>query len=323
MKGYFQKYLDHRCTEKEFRSFLDLFIQAGNQQVLDENMKEDWDRNSTGDVPDLSETLYKIHYEINRQEGKRPKVRRLTDQLTRIAAVLLIPLAVAYFFLLQKNEQAPEILQTISTPLASKTSFELPDGSTVWLNSGSSVSFPRDFKGDVRWIQLKGEAYFDVTKSKHPFQVRTPLFTVNVLGTAFNVMSYDHEVPAITLERGKILLETRSKRHKTLIPGQQAVIDTVSQAITLKKVDASLFSSWIRNQLIFKNEPLGTVVNRLERWYNIDIDVADKSLLKIPMTASIEFESIHEVMELMKLTLPVNYVYKKDNRQLIIYKRND
>ena len=323
MKTFFQKYLENNCSEDEFRSFIDLFVRPEKQRELEENMRKDWTVEKKGAIPDLSGTLYRIHYEINKQEQKQPLIRKIVRYMTRVAAVLLIPLAIACFFLLQQNGQAPEILQTISTPLASKTSFKLPDGSTVWLNSGSSVCFPRDFNGDVRWIRLQGEAYFDVTKNKRPFQVRTSLFTVNVLGTAFNVMSYAHEMPAVTLERGKIFLETRSKYRETLIPGQQAVVDTVSQAITLKRVDTSLFSSWIRNQLIFKNEPLGIVVKRLERWYNIDINVADKSLLKIPMTASVEFESIREVMELMKLTLPVSYEYKKDNRQLIIYKRNN
>ncbi|MDD4192294.1 MAG: FecR domain-containing protein [Mangrovibacterium sp.] len=318
MKGFFRKYLDNRCTEEEFRSFLDLFMKPGNRQVLEEDMKEDWKRETGGATPDLSETLYRIHYEINRQEQQQPKVRRLVTFMTRIAAILLLPLSIAYFLQLQKDTGEQEVLQTISTPLASKTSFELPDGSKVWLNSGSSLRFPKAFDGKTRLVQLTGEAYFDVKKGERPFQVETAHVTVAVLGTAFNVMAYGHELPAVTLERGKVLLETRSKKHEFLVPGQQAVIDTLNQSITMRMVETNLYSSWIRDQLIFKNETLASVVNRLERWYNIRIVVTDPDLLGIPMTATIGYESIREVMELMDMTLPIKYRYNKEERELVI-----
>ncbi len=323
MKTFFKKYLDNNCSEGEFRSFIDLFVRPEKQRELDANMKEDWTAEKKGDVPDLSGTLYRIHYEINKQEKKHPFTRKIVSYMTRVAAVLLIPVAIAYVIQLRKDDNASSAVQTISTPLASKTSFLLPDGSSVWLNAGSAISFSNGLSGGERVVTLKGEAYFDVKKDSRPFVVKTSLCSVNVLGTAFNVMAYDHEAVAVTLERGRISLETKSNHHETLVPGQQALVDTVNQLVSLRQVDTSLFSSWIRNQLIFKNEPLGNVVRRLERWYNINIVVTDKSLLKIPMTASIEFESIREVMELMKLTLPVNYEYKKNNRQLIVYKRND
>jgi ferric-dicitrate binding protein FerR (iron transport regulator) len=241
--------------------------------------------------------------------------------LTRAAAILLFPLAIAFLLQLQKNGNRPENIQTISTPLASKTTFQLPDGSTVWLNSGSSISFPDEFNGDCRLVKLEGEAFFDVKKGEKPFRVETSHFTVGVLGTAFNVMAYAGEVPAVTLERGKVTLETASKKQAALLPGQQAVVDTVKQSISLNNVEPNLFSSWVRNQLIIKNEPLGTVINKLERWYNIEIDLADQSLRDIQMTANIEFESIREVMELMELTLPVKYEYHKNTRKLVVSKK--
>ncbi len=325
MKDFFRKYLDNRCAEEEFQSFLDLFIKPGNKQVLEENMKEDWNRetwgtNTSDAVPDLSDTLYKIHYEINRQDQQQPRVRRLVTFITRIAAILLLPLSIAYFLQLQKDTGEQEVLQTISTPLASKTSFELPDGSKVWLNSGSSVSFPKSFNSKTRLVRLTGEAYFDVEKGKRPFLVETPMFTVHVLGTAFNVMAYEHEMPAVTLERGKVLLETASNDGRMLTPGQQAVIDTLNQSIMLKDVEPGLYSSWVNNRLIFKDEPLSTVVKRLERWYNIEISIADQSLQGVPVTATIELEPVTEVMELMELTLSVSCRYKKDSRELIIFK---
>ena len=173
----------------------------------------------------------------------------------------------------------------------------------------------------MRLVTLEGEAFFDVKKDKTPFRVQTSHFTVGVLGTAFNVMAYHGEIPAVTLERGKIIMQSDTKKTATLLPGQQAVVDTTSHAIHLHDVEKGIFSSWVNNQLIIKNEPLETVTRKLERWYNIDIDVNDPSLLTVKMTANIEFESIREVMELMELTLPVKYEYRKDERKLILSKK--
>ncbi len=322
MKAFFRKYLDNNATEEEFRLFIELFTDPSKKFLLEDHLKEDWDHMDRDvNIPDLQGSLHKIHFEINKQEKLGPKSARFVNYLTRAAAILLLPLAVAFLLQLQKNNNRPADMQTISTPLASKTTFQLPDGSTVWLNSGSSISFPDEFIGDYRLVKLKGEAFFDVKKDKKPFRVETSHFMIAVLGTAFNVMAYAGEVPAVTLERGKITLETASKKHADMLPGQQAVIDTVKQSIELSNVEPVLFSSWVRNQLIIKNEPLSTVINKLERWYNIDIDIEDQSLKEIQMTANIEFESIREVMELMELTLPLKYEYHKNTRRLVISKK--
>jgi len=319
MKNYFTNYLLNRCSEKDFESFVELFIDRKNQTVLEQQMKENWeDTPESGETPDLKGTLHKIHFEINKQEAGNGKSTHFLTYLTRIAAILLFPVAFAFFYQLQNSSHSDDILQTISTPLASKTSFILPDGSKVWLNSGSSIHFPSEFDGDERLVELTGEAYFDVKKSDQPFRVKTYFFTVDVLGTAFNVLAYDNETPAVTLERGKVTLASRSNKQVTLVPGQQAVIDTMGNEFTLSQVEPDLFSSWIDNKLILKDEPLERVITRLERWYNIQINVVDPTLLQKRMTAYIEFESIREVMELMELTLPIHYEYDKNLRRLEI-----
>lgn len=318
MKNFLKKYLANNCTENEFRSVLNLFTSPEKQKELEENMQEDWSsRRPQSDGPDLTPDLHKIHFEISRREHVRTGPKRLLVYLTRAAAVLFIPLAIAFLLQLQKKVPAPGIMQTISTPLASRTTFDLPDGSKVWLNSGSSVSFPADFSGE-RKVNLKGEAFFDVKKGSSPFLVEASGFTVKVLGTAFNVMAYHNEQPAVTLERGKILLQSVSGQQMDLQPGQQAIIDTLNHSVRKRNVEARLYSSWTQNQMIFQNEELGEVINRLERWYNVDIQVKDPGLLRTPLTATIEYESIWEVMELMNLTLPISFEYDKNTRKLKI-----
>lgn len=317
MKAFFRKYLNNNCTSEDLDAVVDLFFDPEKQDDLDLQMEEDWNQGSRlVDVPELSGTLHKIHFEINKTERGFTKTRKLINNLSRIAAILFVPLALAFLYYLYNQNEA--ISQTISTPLASKTTFVLPDGSTVWLNAGSSIKFPQTFSGNARTVVLTGEAFFDVKRSKHPFLVKTSSFTVKVLGTAFDVMAYHNEMPTVTLERGKVMLTTRSDKDVFLKPGQQAIVDTLRQTISLENVDTKLYSAWIHHQLIFKNEPLNNVVKRLERWYNIQIDINDPSLLNKRMTASIEFESVREVMELMKLALPISYKYDKDLRKLVI-----
>jgi ferric-dicitrate binding protein FerR (iron transport regulator) len=266
----------------------------------------------------LLPTLHKIHFEINQQEKTGSKSGNFVTYLTRIAAVLFIPLAIAFFFTIQKNTFSDIEIQTISTPLASKTNFELPDGSVVYLNSGSSLSFPGQFTGEKRLVKLTGEAYFDVKKSKQPFEVETSALTVDVFGTAFNVMAYKNALPEVTLERGKVVVRSKSDDQRILQPGEQAVIDTLDNTISVNNVETGLFTSWINNRLIFKNEPLENVIQRLERWYNISIDIEDENLAQKRLNATIEYESISEVMELLEITLPLKFEYKKNERKLII-----
>ncbi|WP_319501471.1 FecR domain-containing protein [uncultured Draconibacterium sp.] len=319
MKEYYTKYLENNCSEKEFQQFIELFVKPDQQSVLDANMKEHWKRTKAGEgeTPDLSDTLHKIHFEINNQEPRKGKTRKLVNNLTRVAAVLFIPLAIAFFFTLGKKDISME-MQTVSTPLASKTYFVLPDGSEVWLNSGSTLSYPKQFSRKRRMVKLSGEAYFDVQKSKTPFEVVTENVQVNVLGTAFDVMSYSNTNPEVTLERGKVQLITNSGEQQILAPGQQAVIDAENSSIQVQNVDTEIYSSWIDNKLIFRNESLKDVIERLERWYNIEIELDGQFVSDKKLTATIEYESITEVMDLLEITLSLKYEYDKNERKLIV-----
>lgn len=318
MKGFFKKYLENKCSESEFLAFINMFLKAEKQKELGQSMQEHWKEMPLElEAPDLSPTLHKIHFEINNRERGGKQSSRFVTYLTRIAAVLFIPLAIAFFLNIRK-EPLMEGTQTISTPLASKTNFTLPDGSVVYLNAGSSLSFPKSFSGDKRWVKLHGEAYFDVAQSKRPFEVETPALTVDVYGTAFNIMAYNGALPEVTLERGKVAVTSKTGEQKFLNPGEQARIDTISHSIAVNTVETNLFTSWINNKLIFKNEPLGDVIQRLERWYNISIDIQDELLAQKRLNATIEYESVSEVMDLLEITLPLKFEYNKNERKLVI-----
>lgn len=187
---------------------------------------------------------------------------------------------------------ATEVLyNTVETPRGRQFQLLLADGSKVWLNSASSIRYPASFDGGDRHVQISGEAYFEVatvfTKDgsrKVPFTVTVlsdagEVGTIEVLGTHFNVNTYDHadQVQATLLE-GAIRMN-RLNQHQEIVPGQQALIRTtdVSGAIkVLNKVDLEQVMAWKNGYFSFANSDLETVMRQIARWYDVDIEYAGK-----------------------------------------------
>ena len=244
------------------------------------------------------------------------KKLRLIRYFSRVAAILILPVTIALGYMIIHNFSVENLVQTISSPLASRTSFDLPDGSKVWLNSGSTLSFPTHFTGRERIVKLNGQAYFDVKKDKIPFHVKTENFTVNVLGTAFDISAYQGEKASVTLVRGKVAIETPKGCETVLKPREQAFVKKGS--IQKRNVNPDLYISWKDNLLVFVDEPLEEVVSKLERWYNLDISIEDESIKKINVTGTFEYESISEILQLIEITNSIKYSYDKDKRTIIL-----
>jgi len=318
MSDSLNRYLKNNCSEEDLVSVIDQFVSPEKQNELEQKMHSHWASVSEERTnADLQSTLYKIHYEINTSEEKK-RTSKIIRFLTRIAAILFIPMALALGYQYYNNPNIGTLTQTITTPLAARTSFELPDGSKVWLNAGSTVSFASDFGKKARTISLNGQAYFDVRKDKIPFEVKAKSFNVKVLGTAFDVFAYPDEEAAVTLERGKVEISTNAGTGSELHPGQRAVIDKTTKQITTNEVDSKNFVSWKDNRLIFNDEPLFKVATCLERWYNLKIDIRDESIKNMKINGTIEYESINEVIDLLSIAGRIDYTFDKDKRHLIL-----
>ena len=208
-------------------------------------------------------------------------------------------------------------IQEVSTPNGARTSFELPDGSKVWLNSGSSLSFPMSFR-NKRPVTLVGEAFFDVKKNSNPFIVSTQYGKVCVKGTSFDVKAYNDESFETTLLTGSVEITGKNKDKVDLIPGFQA--KSTNGKLSVSKVETEVYTSWKDGKLIFQNEPLLTVAKRLERWYNVNIELDhDPNLYKIKYNGTIEMESVTEVLSLLKITASIDYTYDKNKRLIKIF----
>jgi len=248
----------------------------------------------------------------------------VTNLILRIAAILVIGLIISTVFFFRKSTQDHYVaeMQTISTPFGAKTNFRLPDGSLVWLNSGSTISFASSFE-KTRLVRLNGEAFFEVQKKDQPFIVSTEYGDVEVKGTSFNVTAFAGETFKTTLLRGKVnVKEKQTGQQVSILPGQQAGI--YGSDLKVNNVDTDIFSSWKDGKLIFRNEYLPSVTKRLERWYNVKIElVNDKRLSEISYTGVLEMESFSEVLQLLKVTAPIDYQYNEKTRIIRIeYKKN-
>lgn len=176
-----------------------------------------------------------------------------------------------------QTENAAVSYNTIATPVGGQYQVNLPDGTKVWLNAASSIKFPSSFaKLKEREVQLSGEAYFEVVHhAKIPFIVKTKGQEVLVLGTHFNINSYDDEsVTKTTLLQGAVLarklnVKGEDKDYVLLMPGQQAVLD---KSFTVKPVDVEEVTAWKDGNFLFNDTDLKDIMKQLSRWYDVSVD---------------------------------------------------
>ncbi len=239
------------------------------------------------------------------------------EQFRRIAAILFFPLllvSVLYFLSLKDKSRFPEMsVQQLTSPAGVRSQVTLPDGTQVWLNGESTIKYSLPFNNQTRNVDLEGEAFFDVTRNpKSPFLVSMPHATVRVLGTMFNCKAYPGEKTEVTLAKGKVRLGTdpvnSEKKDYILSPGEHAVINSTGQ-IKINKENIDKYIAWHTGFLVFDDSPLPEVVEKLERWYGVDVSVRDTQLLSSRITTTFENEPLRQVLELLELASPLKIDY--------------
>lgn len=166
-------------------------------------------------------------------------------------------------------------MATLSTPVAGQYQITLPDGTKAWLNALSSIRYPTSFRDKERRVSITGEVYFEVAKDpKHPFILHTKDQEIEVLGTSFNVNTYkDNGQILTTLTEGSLRVTDNKFHNKVVLkPGQQSIV-TDSEVIVVKQVDTEEISSWKDGLYIISNEPLLQYTKKIERWYDVKIDI--------------------------------------------------
>lgn len=245
--------------------------------------------------------------------------------LWRYAAVVAIIIAVGCISYWQGEVNVKDTFADISVeaPLGSKTKLYLPDGTLVWLNAGSRMTYSQGFGVDNRKVELEGEGYFEVKRNeKIPFFVKTKDLQLQVLGTKFNFRDYpeDHEM-VVSLLEGKVGLNNllREEKEAVLSPDERAVLNKANGLLTVESVTASNASQWTDGYLFFDEELLPDIAKELERSYNVKIHIANDSLKTFRFYGNFvrREQNIQEVLEALASTEKMQY--KIEERNITIY----
>ena len=298
--SYINKIFCDRDKEEELKQFL----RKHWYELYQEELKDD---------KNLDHILHRIHYNINtnisEQVNEKP-LRVFIKWFSRIAAILIIPLAIysaINLFNTVYNDKSAWV--EVNAPAWTRAQFSLPDGTTGWLNSNSSIKYNVDFN-NKRNVKLTGEAFFDVARDvKRPFNVEADEIIVTVSGTRFNIASYDNEnILEVILEKGEVVCYNKSlNKSCTLKPNDYLSFDKTNNTFKIETVPAEKYSSWKEGKLVFRNDPLEVIARRLERWYNIDVEVRGKTTNHNGLWATFIDENLEEILRLLKLSLPITY----------------
>jgi len=253
------------------------------------------------------------------------KSKNFIEVFRKVAAILILPLLIATIWI--ATEKAPaesefQQWQTLVTPAGMRSEFILPDSTRVYLNSKTRLSYPLAFSSRIREVKLDGEAYFEVAENKKiPFVVDAGDIDIEVTGTEFKASNYQHEnLLEVVLVSGEVnLYEGNYSEDRNvltpLVPGERFRFDLDNKTMNIKNVDVEKYYAWKDGILMFRDDSMEEVVCRMNRWFNVDIKLTGPDLTDYVYTATFEDESLTQILELLKISAPIDYTIKQRERK--------
>lgn len=238
------------------------------------------------------------------------------------------------------DKQMAKAMNEIIAPRGSKTQITLADGTTIWLNAGSKLTYPKNFSLENREVFLSGEAYFEVVHDdKHAFVVHTHEADIRDLGTTFNVKAYQNTLTTeTTLIEGSIEVSLKSDPSRKILmsPNEKLVVrhrsatgkDTVpsgqppkiSRIVPFSKTNDIVETAWVNNKLIFRNERFEDLVAMMERRYDVSIQITDEKIRAYELTGIFRNENVEEALRLLQVIAP--FKFEINNEEIIISRQN-
>lgn len=315
---------------------------SGQASKKDHERVAEWKNSSQGATEEFAdlEKIWKKRYfaredielvsqnEVNEQiwnkvfeskESKRFSILN-SNYLIKIAAVLTIFIS-AVFVMVYVTNHSPKIESQISSIVketlnGQKSTITLPDGSIVYLNSGSRISYQSNYNDSIRYIELQGQAFFDVFKDKtKPFIVRCRGLEVEALGTSFDVNSYNVKSIQVSLVTGKVKLqipEMPEKASFTLNPGEYSIVNNEYDITEKGNFDTYEVLAWKEGRLIFKDESLDEIIPKLELWYAVQIDNQTTRLSLKHFNSTFEKENLDNILHNMGLTMGFTHTIQEN-----------
>ncbi len=338
-----EKFYRHECSDEEIYLVEEWFVGLDHRKDINLRVSEEWENTPlTGKQKELlQDILYKIHFDLRVEEFEQEKGKSKIAILNKIFASVAVSVILVLFGLWLGNNYGLGVKNNYSeirAPYGSRVHFELPDGSTGWLNNGSSLKYPMRFVGGERQVFLVGEGYFDVMhNSNKPFVVQTENNKVVALGTSFNVQAFKGDIEEeVTLIKGEVVVRRKLSDNKysdilVMKPGQHVELNVNTGEIAFLEQEAEKYISWKDGKMVFRNDPLSSIINEMERFYNVDIEVKDIELFKYHFHATFEDETLYEALRLLTLSTPIKYKISKrvkntsgtyEKRKIVLYIKN-
>lgn len=347
------KKLANEATLSELKELEEFILQNPDWQYAIQNIEDLWRHKQEKDDMQVQDA-YLLHLQRMKEMGisfgdEPVEIPFIGTSRRKIkwywAAAAVIALAGVFLFSRMAGSKnngekflAREVNE-ITTRQGSKSKVELPDGSIVWLNAGSKLTYNKDYGQSVREVTLSGEGYFDVMKMKEkPFIIHTSTINIKVLGTVFNVKAYPEDKRTETsLIRGRIEVTIKNRPNDKIIlsPSEKLVVENDeiiesgksvskenSEALpisTLMSVNKLIYdpadstvaeTEWIKNRLIFRNESFGEVIVQMERWYGVDIEITDDGLGEVRLNGTFDDETISQALDALKESISFHYEQK-------------
>ncbi len=312
------KYLKNELDSLEKRDMIEWIRSSSENHKKFNILKAEYVASAFKEIPNNNNDFFFERF-IN-----RTKKRKLSKLLfVSASVVILFSFIWSFNFSDTTNESSPTISETSEktnpqfsfiTLKGDNKEFYLPDGSKITLNVDSELTYPKEFNDSIREVSLIGEAFFDIKRNVNkPFIVNTSSIKIKVLGTSFNVKSYDTDKKVeTTLVTGKVELIKDEETPIILAPSQKAVFHKKENTIKIEEVNAPDIIAWKTGKLIFNKTSLEEVVVDLERKYNVNININSQKLLNYEYTGTFDNLSIDEVLKLLTISSPIKYTIAND-----------
>lgn len=312
------KYFAKQCTDAEREEVAYWRRESPGNEALFVKLSKQWEgarrEHVTYVIPDKEVVWKKVKARVVQKAKQLPLYSRARlIRVGSIAATVALILGFSLSLLLFQSGEllvGPVYEHVVLAPSGQKSKLILPDGTSVWLNSGSRLTYNTRYNLSERTVVLEGEAFFEVKPDKQiPFIVKAGEVDVQVHGTAFNVNAYaaDPDI-AVSLLRGSVSVLVAADRHVLtyLEPDQSAIVSRHNLNYRVQTCDAEVEASWHLNKLKLEGVPAGEIWKKLERWYGVQIAVSD-NVPDNKYWITLKTESLTDLLEVINKLTPIDY----------------
>ena len=321
-------YLNNQLNDQE-QKFLNQWLAESdeNKEIL-KNLELAWNqqsiKNSNADhnQDEIARSIW-----LKAQSEQQLPLRWKTSYYWRAAAILLIIITATVFInefsFENKVNQVQPVAEVIKqNPHGQKSQIMLPDGSKVWLNAGSTLSFPERFADSLRLVKLSGEAFFDVARDTlRAFTVISGGISTTALGTSFNILAYDTSSVQVSLLSGKVRVNNLTKKDNTVVlkPGF-AVSYYQSEKGNIFQFEQQNVLAWKDGILLFDNDSFDEFIRKIERWYGVNVTVIGEKPVHWDFNATYSNTYLKEILN--HISYSKNIKYKLDEKNLTLWTEN-